>query len=323
MKRAWIVVGALAVGGCDEKPTMSEERQKAVAAIAEQRRPEVEARFESIKAIGKDAQAAAKVTTREPLTQKLEGLEADRVDQKVVIGSVDAFVDPTYKGMLFPGYGFSVDVQRIDKILTGVDVTDSPPETYAANLSSFLDSTVAVVVRYHEEVKPKQLDDRHFSAGHVIGDAVLYDIASKRRIGAFPFEARQGDAADAKMLLGSFHRDITTAIDQELVAYAENKPGPASPGQAPDSPEALRDRLLDKAFRDTIIVGLVRHDLFDTASGCKLLLTVESNMYVAEDYASAGASGPVKKEIAEPLARAIDKPCDIVFQVAPKPAEAP
>jgi hypothetical protein len=226
--------------------------------------------------------------------------------------------------MLFPGYGFSVDVQRIDKILTGVDVTDSPPETYAANLSSFLDSNpVAVVVRYHEEVKPKQLDDSHFSAGYVIGDAVLYDIASKRRIGAFPFEARQGDTADAKTLLGNFHRDVTTAIDQELVAYAENKPGPASPGQAPDSPEALRDRLLDKAFRDTIIVGLVRHELFDTASGCKLVLTVDSNLHVAEDYGSAGASGPVKKEIAEPLARAIDKPCDIVFQVVPKSAATP
>lgn len=322
MKLAWVVVGVLAVGGCKKQGNVMEERRKAVAVIVEKRRPEVAARLDVIKALGKDAQAAPKVTAREPLLQKIEEIDSGHIEWAVSIGSVEAFLEPVYKGMSFPRYGFNVDIAKIDQILAGTNVTDLYPYEYEEYLTGFL-KPVAVVVRYHEEVLPQQADATHFTAGYVIGDAILYDTATKKRIGAFPFEARQGDTADPKSLLSSFHGDVRKAIDEELVAYALGKPGPASVGRAADTPEALRDRLVQKVVSDKLILGFERYEIREEGEGCTLVLHVSSTMNLEETSSLLNKRGPVKKEFADPLVQAIERPCAVVYEVVPKPAEAP
>ena len=123
----------------------------------------------------------------------------------------------------------------------GASSSDTTTADGVEHLFQELDAlSYGLLVRVHEATPPSASNLDRFVGGRASGDAMLYDLATGKILGAFPFALAQRDTAtvtkgqsdvDAQ-LLQSFAVDIASAIKAELRAWLDDKPGLATAADA-------------------------------------------------------------------------------------------
>lgn len=278
-------------GGCKRKlPTleeMKEANRKEMGSILEKHRTAATAKLEAIKAVAADAKAAAPVTVRQPATVSLAvppeaaGLVLANLEWAAAANGMneaklrvkDALPLGTLTGALANGhaYGSSYNVQGIDR-----------------QFGLLVALKQAALIRIQRYDPPKAVagpGGRRFQSGRAAGDVLVYDLETRKRIGAFPFEAMQRDTAgvgqrDGEALLKelerSFAYDFETAINGELAAFAKGKAGPAAPGAAADaSLRRFTDKIWEQLTLDHLLSGPKEID-FATGAGGSLIATIRA-----------------------------------------------
>ena len=97
----------------------------------------------------------------------------------------------------------------------------------------------ALLVRVHAVTLPSSDAGGRFVGGTAKGDAALYELATGRRLGAYPFSVTQRDTAKVSkqdsvdaQLLEAFTYDVKSGVDREFAAFVAGKAGLAAPGVA-------------------------------------------------------------------------------------------
>ncbi len=309
-----VACGVLVLAACKKEISKEEVHRRDLAPALATYGATVRAKLAALHAIGKTALAAPPVTAREPLTGPTELEGYNRIEMTDVQWLLDK---PDVPNNLPTMRSWNQD--QWDAVVAAV--SGPPPANIENSQSSWEDwfrrmATIqqVLVVRYRwaDSTMPKASDADHFTPGVAIGDAILYDVDSKKRIGAFPFVARQGDRANGDITI-NFLRDVESAILQELGRYQAGKLGPASVDAPPDPPQAVFQRQAEHVFKDMYgYRGTVTH-LDETTCDVLVITGLPDEIAGEQTYAK---SGKVAAKFATEITRIAGRPCTTHWEQA-------
>jgi hypothetical protein len=249
------LVLAVCSSACKEKydgPTWQEKQQAEVAPILEEYRDQAKARLELIKQIGKAATDAPRVSAVSPSTigdVKLVIANDFTSPGDTVVANIEWAVAPdldSTSGMKFrltepPG------LRILSKwVATSIKAEEGDAKSVERKFTLMLLKKYALILRVYEVTKPSTSGlaggKLRYSPGRVVGDAQLFDIATAKSVGAFPFDIVQsGDASvspgdDEEVALSeSLRIDVLYKVRgklETLVAGGEVQDGDGAAGAA-------------------------------------------------------------------------------------------
>jgi hypothetical protein len=311
-----VILGLVVLAGCPKKThTLEErtaERQKQLAPIVAKYKPLVEARVALYKQLGETTKAAPPIAAREPLIAKVT--EPYLLSIERVLDMRDG------RGKIAPDH---IDVKNLENLMSDRPSTDFSLQSQTDSFEWFVTKPAFVaVVRLHEYTQPKvAVEKGFFTPGSARGDATLFELATQKKVGAFPFLVTQADTATQQTgqsaqnaLQLAFNDDARKALEAELAAYLDGKPGPASVDRAPDTPESLRARHIQRALNDAAIFKTTFEIVEDP---CKLTIVVQPKhgFMIATDESRSKYIGTIKEPLASELLKAFGGlPCEIQFR---------
>jgi hypothetical protein len=308
----------LTLTGCGERnPTyeeMIEINRKALAPILDKHRAAVTAKLDAIKAVAKEAKAAPIVQAREPMaeTATIPGSSYEALKAGVLLANADwADFEGTDETPI--DLDTRLPIGKIQSALASGEL----PSSYSIQgleeqFGVLAGIRQAALIRVHRYAKPQPSigakGERRFVGGKAYGDVQVYDLATGKRIGAFPFEIGQSDSASItskdeesiqRELELSFARGVDYDLREELAAFAAGKEGPATPGAA--------EKASLKTFANKIKGGIIeshgfafpkRVDIEEEAGVITVTIHAGDPIYIAD---KRGITRPEVKAMVEKI----------------------
>jgi hypothetical protein len=237
--------------GCDKADPSAvadpraEADRKAMKPLIEKHREAATAKLAGLKAAGADAATAPPVARREPGEGLLTAAAEEVENAGLMVASAEWLTAGTAAAAKVPITPTpSIDV--VAKVMVPGHEFDHTltAKGMELELERFGKIKQVAAVRVRAYAPPKLATaggEKRFEGAKASGDVIVYDAATGKRVGAFPFEVGQSErawsyskdeAAIAKDVEHSFGFDVHRAVKAEYAAYAANKPGPHGPGSA-------------------------------------------------------------------------------------------
>ncbi len=265
-----------------------------------------------------------------PATAKLEAMRAvmkmlaaaPHVDQREALGPGVACTLDTCE-RTSPGDDPTARWKGIENILrTGYDENTAAPSV-EDSLRKLEAIKYFVVIRTHSYDPPVPGDqpDRYVG-GHAAGDVAIYDLATRTRVGGFPWEVGAPDVAsidpkaDRKSELDRAMRgSIALKIDDAIEAYLAGKAA-APPPSAPADDGDLRERQIKELLiNKQMIVDSV--EIVEKPS-CRVVLrtfiTTGIALHPPEGFGEG--DGIVQPAATELVNKVLGKECAVSYQLA-------
>ncbi|HEX8914932.1 MAG TPA: hypothetical protein VF796_21445 [Humisphaera sp.] len=321
----------LPAGGCKKDyPTneqMNEEKRQAMAPVLARHKDAAAARLAAIKAVAADAAAAAPVTAREPKSADLvavpdfgetepAGLLLAGVEVLAMDGKSDAAKVPLDPDLYLPDF---------PRVMADGYLPSWTAEGFEPKFVTLENLKQVAAVRVREYRAPKVTSasgETRFTGARAGGDVIVYDLATGKRVGAFPFEAAQRDTVTVRSKDGAgaereleqaFAIDLKSAVRKEYAAYAAGKAGLGSAADV--SRQQFETRIRSKLLESQIIVIPQKVQLSYGADG-KPVVTIWTDTTLrrikVDEPASAEVTGIVTK--------VLGRDADVRLRPAEKPA---
>ena len=317
----------LGPGGKGRMPT-PQERQ----VVVDKHREAATAMLKRLRAIGQEAMAAGPVQAREPTTVAgpLQITLLDNVSFKVgdqvllanaELLASDTFWTNTAKVKL---NGPATFARKLEEAMQrGWDGPMDTADSVEQRFTAWTGLQYAFIVRVRDYQPPKMATGERFEAGRASGDVLLYDLATGKRAGGFPFEAGQSDEASVRGksvqadLVSSFVIGLEFTLKAEAAAYLAGKPGPASPGAAAQhDQEKFADKIRNAIAVETLGSGIEHIEI--TAAAGKITVTIHAD----NPLGLADRDGKVAPAIVDKVRQILGADAD-VKAVASKAGRAP
>jgi hypothetical protein len=232
----------------DAYQALLQQQYEARKAVADKHRPAATAKLAAIEATIADARKAAPVTarTKQPLPSppRVANAKLNAPGNTLLVGIGQP---AELKVTLLP----ALNVEAARYLDGGSHNTDGNTAAGVELAFAALETIEYVLlVRVLEASPPTGASDHRFVAGRASGDGALYELATGKRVAAYPFSALQRDNANIdrhggdvdKQLLESFTYDVWNAATKELGALVDEQPA-----TTPDDAEAsARQRFASK-----------------------------------------------------------------------------
>jgi hypothetical protein len=197
--RRTLIAASLLLGvACTKEPDNTAAQfeardRKAVSDAIEAHRERVEPILHNLREIGAAAAAAPPVAA--PERDHVPGhtiattlAELDQESAQTLIIPVDSAVDPGSHSTSSLHWEGNQRLPRIAKLLEGGEIASHDSGTMLTRQFEVLEGLYFVLVVRVAEYRP-------FDPATIRGDAIMFKLADKKRIGAFPFEITQSESA--------------------------------------------------------------------------------------------------------------------------------
>jgi len=303
---------------------MKEENRQAMAPILEKHRAAATARIEAIQEIAKDARWASRTTTPEPPEPGLKIPENryELVKGGLLLANVEwaAAADGTNEAKV--KYDADLPLHMLVKAMKDGHNHDSghSPEGADESFKTLTNLKHLALIRIYDYDPPEAIftgGEQRFEGAEAKGDVLIYDLETRKRVGAFPYEVQQGpnakvtrgasDETMSKELERFFTSEFKYALLDEVTAYGAGKSGPAAPGAAAKtSLQSFADKIRSEVGTEFLLSGPKKVDIA-AGEGGKPLVTIYAdtpNMLALKD-------GTVLKEVRAIVEKVLGRDADI------------
>lgn len=282
------------IPGCKEDSNsledMKEQNRKEMAPILEKHRAAATAMIETIKAIGEDAKTAPPVETREPPAGTIVSPEYGEPETAgILLANIEWTRFNNDSSLVYFKTDFPISV--IHRALKDGHCYDTGyhPAGVGEKFAVLTGLKQVAVIRIRRYDAPKAVfavGQQRFEGGEAVGDVLIYDTATRKRIAGFPFEVHQHEDASIsrsaseetvqRELSQSFASNFNFDMRRELHLYASGKTGPATPGAAAvaEMERFSRKINLDLSM-EHLLAGIKKVDIVPGAGG-KLVVTIHA-----------------------------------------------
>jgi hypothetical protein len=162
-------------------------------AVLDKHAPMVTAKWANVNAIAAEILAAPRLTTAAPVATPISDRlvvpeRRMRTPGNTLFASLERVADPNTE-MTF-GFHTQPLLKIYNDLVAPTSDTRMPPQAIEGELSKLADVKYALIIRSHavrqSKLVPAKLGPR-YEPGGVTGEAFLYDLDTKQRLGGFPF----------------------------------------------------------------------------------------------------------------------------------------
>jgi hypothetical protein len=307
---------------------MNEEKRQAMAPALAKHKEGATAQVASLKAVGADAKTAPPVAQREPAAVPLATLtdSGDPESAGVLIGTAEWLTAAGGTNEAKVPLSPRLSLANITRCMEDGYLSSSSPSDMETNFTTLKGLKQAAVVRVRDYTKPKIVfaaGSKRFEGARASGDVIVYDLATRKRIGAFPFEAGQSgnvsvlakdEAGAEKELEQAFAIDVEQAVRKEYAAFAAGTAGPSAPGTADDAErKRFADKIRMQVLTDHFLSNPTKVEITSGPNGKPLVTIWSSNLPQV-----ALPDGSARPEVVQTVTKVLGREADVKVLAAEK-----